>query len=133
MKVRKFLEKMVGLCVDDELLSGRLTEHILLTYDKELKNPKSIFSMTEYDKKNPKDRLEFLFLFKHIDKVDTRKAQRCQDLIELIALHSYKNKYEAEDYDVEIRAKTMAIESQPVPEIDSQLPLETITAGVWNG
>lgn len=119
MKLRKFLEKCAYACTDDEVLAERITQDMLLKYDFEVKNKKSCFKMHKNDFENPLDRMEFAFAWKNLDKVDSRKAQRMQDIVFLLSLHSYKNKYQTEDFDKQIRSLEVAIEAQPVPEVEA--------------
>jgi hypothetical protein len=132
LKLRKFLEKVGNLVTDDELLAERITEDMLLKYDAEIKNPKSAFKMNKKDFEFPLERIELLTIAKHLDKVDSRKMQRVEDLIFLLSLYSYKNKYETTEFDSEIKLVELKIEAQPVLEVEELMNVEVATRGTWS-
>ena len=130
--MREFIKDAVKACTKCEVTAKRITRSLLLDYDYEIKNPTSEFSMVEKDFANPKGRLEHAFTFKHLKQVDEKKVKRMEDYINLIALKSYKEKYETEDYDEEIETLTKSIEADPVEEIDSLITIEAVAQGVWS-
>lgn len=130
--LRDFLEIVGTLCTENEDLGLRISKSVLLDYDYELNNPKSVFSFKDSDRKNPLDRMKHLFAFKHLKDVDTKKAERCELLVNLLALYSYKNKYETTEYDNDISLMTTQVEEEPIPEIDEALPMDVVVMGYWS-
>jgi hypothetical protein len=132
MKLREFLKEMGKLCTDDKILGARIGLSAILDFDHELKDPCSAFAFKSCDKNDPLKRMEHLFAWKYLPEVDRRKAERCEDLVTLLSLYSYKKKYETEVYDEPIEVMTADIQANPIPEIDSQLPLDTVVVmGTW--
>lgn len=130
MKLKEFLRNMGHLCTKDELTAKRIGLSAMLDYMYEIENPESDFAMTDKDKENPKQRIEHAFLFKHLPQVDTKKAERCELCVYLISLRSYKKKYKTDLYDTEILNAERKIASDPIPEIDQAMSVETM-AGGW--
>jgi len=131
MKLRQFFKKMGALCTEDEVLAERISALATIVYDYEVKHPTSEFSMKEQDHKTYKERTALLFLFKHLDKVDTKNAERCEALTNLLALNSYKKKYKTEEFDGNIAELKAEIIANPIESVDSELPLEVVTMGGW--
>jgi len=133
MKVRNFLEKMGSLCTEDSDLGARIGLSAVLDYDYEIKNKNSAFSYKDNDNKNIYKRMIHLFAWKYLSSVNLTKAKRCEDLITLLALYSYKNKKKTTEYDQPIALLTETIESNPIPEIDNELPMDVVVRGTWLG
>lgn len=129
--LREFLKNMGHLCTNEKDVAKRIGLSAKLDFDYEIKNPHSAFAFKGNDRENPRRRMEHLFLFKHLDCVDTKKAERCELLVNLLALHHYKEKYQTEEFDEEISVMTATVKSEPIPEVDSQLPLTVVAQGWW--
>lgn len=129
--IRDFIKNAVEQCISDKVTQERITRSILLDYDYELKNPTSEFSMSKKDFINPRGRLEHLFLFKHLEQADTKKVERFEDLLNLIALYSYRKKYNTEQFDEEIQVTEARIATEPVVEVDSLISQEAAVQGFW--
>lgn len=132
--IRKFLSEVAFKCTDCEVTAKRITKDLLLKYDYELENSDSEFSMQAVDFKNPKERIKLAFTFKHLDNVDTAKAQRAEDIVYLASLNEYKNKYETSTYDEEIEEVTRSIQAESVEEVDSLLSTDdlVVAQGSWS-
>lgn len=128
--IKEFLEKAIPLCTECELTAKRLVRSITLDIDYEMNNKDSEFAMADEDFSDPFNRMSHLFLFKHMDKVDTKKAKRVESHTNLVALKSYKNKYKTADYDEAIVNLEREIASAPIPEIDAEASV-MLASGGW--
>jgi hypothetical protein len=127
--LKNFIGKMCQLCTDDVKVAKRVDRSNSLNYDYEVEIPDSEFAMDEDDFNNPEDRMEFAFLFEKLDCVDSEKANRCKDLVNLCAFYGYKNKYNTVDYDGKINEIETKVQTNPIPEIDNELPITVARAG----
>ena len=132
MKLREFLSKAVYTCTEDTMLADRITKQLLLMYDYELKEAHSVFAMTPIDLENPKGRIEYAFAFKHLRQIDEKKAQRIEDLVYLLSLNHYQNKYGTDIYAKEITTLSTAVAEDPIQEVDSLMSTEANTQGSWS-
>lgn len=132
MGLRDFLEEVPSVCTDDTVLAKRIAKDMLLKYDYELADADSCFAMTTSDFTEPLQRIEILFLSKYIDRVDTEKMQRAEDLVYLLSLYSYQAKYETDNYTKEIETITAKIKETPVKEVDSLISMDVVAKGFWS-
>ena len=144
MSLRKFLSEAPYVCTKDEVLASRIAKQMLLMYDYELKNTESEYAMKTEDFTNPLGRIELMFTWKYLEGVDLKKAQRVEDLVYLLSLYSYKNKYSSVEltasvrsnpdlsYSTQIATMESTIDRNPVKEVDSLMSSEYITAGYWS-
>ena len=131
--LREFLLNMGNLCSEDKVLGARIGLNAVLAFDHELANPISAFAFKAVDRANPKARMATLFAWKNIKGIDMKKAKRCETLVQLLALNHYKNKYQTEEYDEEIAVMTAEVKAEPIPSVDSRLPLDTVVLlGYWS-
>lgn len=130
--LREFLKNMGNLCTEDKVLGARIGLSAVLDFDHELKDSCSAFSMKKVDFVDPKKRMQHLFAWKYLPDVDTRKAERCELLVNLLAMNHYRNKYQTEQYDEDIKTMEATVKSEPIPEVDSQLTMDVTTKGYWS-
>lgn len=130
--LRDFLKNMAYACTEDEILAARIGLSAVLDFDHEMKEADCCaFSMKKVDFTNGKNRMKHLFAWKYLPEIDIKKAERCEDLVILLSLYHYKNKYKTEQFNTEIETLTASIEENPVPEVDAEMPLELTTQGLW--
>lgn len=127
--LRDFLKNMAYACTEDEILAARIGLSAVLDFDHEMKEADCCaFSMKKVDFENPFGRMTHLFAWKFLEGVDKRKAERCEQITNLIALKHYAIKYKTEQFDGEIATLAKTIEGDPIPEVDTQVTAEALSA-----
>jgi uncharacterized protein YfeS len=128
MNVREFVVQIPFLC--DAKNAERHAKKNELIFDFELKDEKSPFARTEYDKKEPYNRMEVLFGFQG----DPGKISQCKRLFRIMELSHYKAKHE-EDVSKELNPlidEAILYESDYL-EISSALSVDSaIDMSMWN-
>lgn len=132
MKLRDFLEQVAFVCTEDKVLAKRIAKDMLLKYDYEINSPDSCFAMKPQDFEVPRERIELLFTSKYMKKVDKKKMQRAEDIVYLLSLYEYQNKYKTDKYAEEIQTVQKYIEAEPVKEVDSLMSVEVAARGFWS-